>query len=164
MALRYDEVADIIRIIDASACDELVLETPELKLVIRRRGGAAPAESPAPPTALTSPGPQAERAAASPRAAAPVAIPSAGGGTRSGGVEIRSPMVGTFYRTPSPDAPPFVEMGSQVQKGDAVCVIEVMKLFTTIYAEASGRIAHIGAENAELVEYGRVLFVIEETA
>lgn len=165
MALRYDEVADIIRIIDASACDELVLETPELKLVVRRRGAGGPAESAAPPpAALTSAGPQTERAAAAPRPAAPVRSPAADGGSRTGGLEIRSPMVGTFYRSPSPDAPPFVEMGSEVQKGDAICVIEVMKLFTTIYAEASGRIAHIGAENAELVEYGRVLFVIEETA
>ncbi len=70
-------------------------------------------------------------------------------------------MVGTFYRAPSPDAAPFVEVGSIVHKGNPLCLIEVMKLFTTIAAEHDGRIVAIGAENAELVEYGRMLFVIE---
>jgi acetyl-CoA carboxylase biotin carboxyl carrier protein len=70
-------------------------------------------------------------------------------------------MVGTFYRAPSPDAAPFVEVGSAVRKGDPLCLIEVMKLFTTIAAEHEGRIVQIGAENTELVEYGRMLFVIE---
>lgn len=70
-------------------------------------------------------------------------------------------MVGTFYRAPSPDAPSFVEIGQHVRKGDALCVIEVMKLFTTIASEHDGRIVEIGADNAELVEYGRTLFVIE---
>lgn len=69
-------------------------------------------------------------------------------------------MVGTFYRSPSPGAPPFVEIGSKVKKGDPICIIEVMKLFTTIHAEWSGTVKEIGAENAELVEYGQMLFVI----
>jgi len=70
-------------------------------------------------------------------------------------------MVGTFYRAPSPETPPFVEIGSVVKKGQPLCLIEVMKLFTTVYAEQDGRVAHIGAENGELVEYGRTLFVLE---
>ena len=167
MALRYEDVADIIRIIDASDCDELVLETAELKLIVRRRGTvAAPEASQAMPVPalMTGPGPATTAPAAAGRPVpSPAPSPAAKAAT-GGGVEVRSPMVGTFYRAPSPETPPFVEMGSEVQKGQPLCVIEVMKLFTTIYAEASGRIAHIGAENAELVEYGRVLFVIEETA
>ncbi len=70
-------------------------------------------------------------------------------------------MVGTFYRAPSRDEPPFVEVGSVVGPGQPLCLIEVMKLFTTINAEVSGRVVQIGAENGELVEYGRTLFVIE---
>ena len=69
-------------------------------------------------------------------------------------------MVGTFYRSPSPGAPPFVEIGSKVNKGDPICIIEVMKLFTTIHADWSGIVKEIGAENATLVEYGQMLFVI----
>ena len=77
------------------------------------------------------------------------------------GLLVTSPMVGTFYRAPSPDAPPFVEVGQHVRKGDPLCLIEVMKLFTTIASEHDGRVVQIGAENAELVEFGRTLFVIE---
>ena len=70
-------------------------------------------------------------------------------------------MVGTFYRAPSPDAPPFVEIGTVVQPGQPLCIIEVMKLFTTINSEYAGRVVQIGAEVGDLVEYGRTLFVIE---
>ncbi|CAM5408375.1 Biotin carboxyl carrier protein of acetyl-CoA carboxylase OS=Afipia felis OX=1035 GN=accB PE=4 SV=1 [Afipia felis] len=79
------------------------------------------------------------------------------------GKEVVAPMTGTFYRAPSPDKPPFVEVGSIVRAGQPLCVIEVMKLFTTINAECDGRIVQIAAENSELVEFGRVLFVIEAT-
>ena len=70
-------------------------------------------------------------------------------------------MLGTFYRAPAPEAPPFVEIGAVVRKGQPLCLIEVMKLFTTIHAERDGRVVHIGAENGELVEHGRSLFVLE---
>ena len=76
-------------------------------------------------------------------------------------VEVVAPIVGTFYRAPAPDAPPFVEIGSAVRKGQPLCLIEVMKLFTTIASEHDGRVVAIGAENTELVEYGQTLFVIE---
>ena len=73
-------------------------------------------------------------------------------------------MVGTFYRAPSPDAPPFVEIGSLVRKGQPICLIEVMKLFTTINTEHDGRVVEIGVESGELVEFGQTLFVIEPAA
>jgi acetyl-CoA carboxylase biotin carboxyl carrier protein len=163
MALGFDDVADIVRMIDGSSCDEFILETNEFKLVLRRRG--APVV-----------GDQSHTAQASLTRAAPPLI-AAPKGTATGktasslgevpgakGAEVRSPMVGTFYRAPSPGAPNFVEVGSLVKKGDPLCIIEVMKLFTTIQAEFSGRVAQVGAENNELVEYGRLLFVIEEAA
>jgi acetyl-CoA carboxylase biotin carboxyl carrier protein len=74
---------------------------------------------------------------------------------------VRSPMVGTFYRAPSPKDPPFVEIGSIVRMGDPLCVIEVMKLFTTISADREGKIASIFPGNAELVEFDQPLFEIE---
>ena len=70
-------------------------------------------------------------------------------------------MVGTFYRSPSPDAAPFVEEGSSVRKGQTVCIIEAMKMMNEIEAPASGRVARIIAENAQPVEYGQALMVIE---
>jgi acetyl-CoA carboxylase biotin carboxyl carrier protein len=165
MTLRYDEIGEIVRLIDNSSCDELVVETPELRLVVRRRGaaaGPAPAASvsvPARPMSGNSAGGNGAPAAA-PAAAAQASAP----GEAPAGIEVRAPMVGTFYRSPKPDAPPFVEKGSRVEKGAPLCLIEVMKLFSTITAETAGRVVHVGAENGELVEFGRVLFVIEPDA
>lgn len=151
MGLSYDEITEILKIIDSSSCDEVVLETGDVRLVVRRRGAAS-----APPSAPS------ERPAVPPPAAAPA--PPAGvaeAPVPTGLHAIRAPMVGTFYRAPAPDAPPFVEVGSRVERGDPICIIEVMKLFTTIHAEHGGTITEIRAENAALVEYGQILFVID---
>jgi oxaloacetate decarboxylase (Na+ extruding) subunit alpha len=74
---------------------------------------------------------------------------------------IISPMVGTFYRAPSPDAPSFVEVGSVVEKGDTLCIIEAMKMMNEIEAEFRGKVARVVAENGQTVEYGESLFMIE---
>lgn len=162
MGLRYDEISEILKVIDSSSCDEFVLETDDIKLVVRRHGadGSAPLAAPSPvpaPARASAPAPQPSQApqasAPAPQAAAPQAA--------SGQTVVAAPMVGTFYRAPSPTEPPFVEVGSVVKAGDPLCIIEVMKLFTTIHAECDGRIAQIGAENATLVEYGQTLFVID---
>ena len=78
-----------------------------------------------------------------------------------GQVAIRSPMVGTFYRRPSPDDPAYVEVGGEVEVDAPLCLVEVMKLYTTIYAKTRGRIARICASDAELVEYDQILFIID---
>jgi acetyl-CoA carboxylase biotin carboxyl carrier protein len=156
VALNYDDIAEILKIIDGSSCDELIVETGDMKLVIRRNsaggGHAASLDTASGSIAVASAAPQ----------KAPSAVPAAAALAKAPHqIEIVAPMVGTFYRAPSPDAPPFVEVGSTVRKGQPLCLIEVMKLFTTIAAEHDGRIVQIGADNAELVEYGRTLFVIE---
>ena len=79
-------------------------------------------------------------------------------------VEIRAPMVGTFYRAPSPEAAPYVEIGQEIEPGQVVCVIEAMKLMNEIKAEVKGKIVDIQVDNAEPVEFGQVLFVIEPPA
>jgi acetyl-CoA carboxylase biotin carboxyl carrier protein len=153
MALRYDEISEILKLIDESSCDEFILETADLKLVVRRRGANNPAAiepaqaSPSFPTAAPT-----QPAARTPAASSPAAVDAAN--------VVRAPMVGTFYRSPSPGAPPFVEVGNKVKKGDPICIIEVMKLFTTIVAEWGGTVTEIGTGNAQLVEYGQMLFVI----
>ena len=153
MSLTYDEIAEIIKLIDSSSCDELVVETGDIKLVVRRNGAAPGAaaeyvERGSAPVTVSPAAPRKVRAASKVEAAA-------------GQIEVTAPMVGTFYRAPNPEAAPFVDVGTVVGVGDPLCLIEVMKLFTTINAEAAGRIVQIGAENGELVEYGRALFVIE---
>jgi acetyl-CoA carboxylase biotin carboxyl carrier protein len=153
MALSYDEISEIFKIIDESSCDEFVLETGDIKLVVRRRGAAdaTPAIESSQSTLSASAPPE------TPGQLAPQ--PAAASAATAANV-VTAPMVGTFYRAPSPDAPPFVEVGSKVKKGDPICIIEVMKLFTTIHAEWSGTVTEIGAENAKLAEYGQMLFVI----
>ena len=161
MSLTYDEIAEIIKLIDSSSCDELVVETGDIKLVVRRNGASAgaAAEYVERGSAPVTVSPAAPRKA---RAAAPkVAAADAADATAAGQIEVAAPMVGTFYRAPNPEARAFVDVGDVVGVGDALCLIEVMKLFTTINAEVAGRIVQIGAENGELVEYGRTLFVIE---
>jgi len=188
VALSYDEIAEILKIIDGSSCDELVVDTGDMKLVVRRNsaGGAratqdhliqdhvtqnpptvtpreisaAAAAPPVSPTAASAPAAPSSNRPNAP-AKMPARIPAEIPAKAPHQVEIVAPMVGTFYRAPAPDAPPFVEIGAAVRKGQPLCLIEVMKLFTTLASEHDGRIVAIGAENAELVEYGRTLFVIE---
>lgn len=165
MTLRYKDISEIISLVDSSSCDEFVLETDEVKLVLRRRGaGLEPSPGPAPvASSPASSGSQAAGSAPVTKTAAPQSSSGAASSRQTGDAPgvVCAPMVGTFYRAPSPDDPVFVEVGSKVKAGDPLCVIEVMKLFTTIHAEAAGAVREIGAENAQLVEYGQMLFVIE---
>jgi acetyl-CoA carboxylase biotin carboxyl carrier protein len=101
-------------------------------------------------------------------AAAPAAVPEAEPGAAAEAdeaaarlVPIPSPMVGTFYRSPAPDADPYVEENSRVEMGQTVCIVEAMKLMNEIESEVSGRIAKILVENAQPVEYGQALFLVE---
>jgi len=155
----FKEIGEILSLIDSSSCEEVVLETQDIKLVVHRRGAGHAASESATPSAPTAPSAPAAPVSSSP-APAPTA-PDAPQDQDDGAATVRAPVVGTFYRAPSPDAPPFVEVGSTVSQGDPLCVIEVMKLFTTIHADTDGVIESIGAENAQLVEYGQVLFSIK---
>ena len=92
------------------------------------------------------------------QAAAPGAVPPADEGRR---IVVKSPMVGTFYRTPAPDAPPFAEVGQDIEAGQVVCIIEAMKLMNEIKSEAAGRVAEILVENGAPVEFGQPLLVLE---
>lgn len=76
-------------------------------------------------------------------------------------IEIKSPMVGTFYKAPAPEAPPYVEIGKEIKEGDILCIIEAMKLMNEIKSEVKGRIADILVENGEPIEFGQVLFLVE---
>ncbi len=172
MTLSYKEVAEILRIIDESNCEELVLDIAGAKLVVRRwRSGAdVPArdgsegegrgKTEVPDNAQPMRDPP---ALAHPEDEGTGASPSRVGALARAddAVEVRAPMVGTFFRRPSPQEPPFVEVGAEVAAGDPLCLIEVMKLYTTIEAPCAGRVVEIVPEDATLVEHGAVLFRIE---
>ncbi|MBI4313854.1 MAG: acetyl-CoA carboxylase biotin carboxyl carrier protein [Candidatus Omnitrophica bacterium] len=98
--------------------------------------------------------------------AAPTALPAAAAASAAAlpppkGVTINSPMVGTFYRAPSPESPPFVELGQTIEPGKVICILEAMKLMNELKAEVKGRIVQVLAENGQPVEFGQPLFLIE---
>jgi acetyl-CoA carboxylase biotin carboxyl carrier protein len=155
--LKYSDVGEILSLIDSSSCDEVILEAEGIKLVVRRGGAAASTGGPSPhPAPSVTP---ASGAVARP-AASPLASPPKTSSTGGDGF-IGAPMVGTFYRATSPDDPPFVEIGSNVNVGDPICVIEVMKLFTTVHSEIVGTITQIGVDDAQMVEFGQMIFMID---
>ena len=158
MTLTYAEIAEIIKLIDASSCEEITLDVDGIRLSMRRGGGPAVAAAPA---AGGEDGADEADAAPGTEPGPPAETPAADGDPPADGLsEIRSPMVGTFYRAPSPTAPPFVEVGDEVGEDDPLCLIEVMKLYTTISATGPGRVAEIRVENGAMVGTDEVLFLI----
>jgi len=155
------EIKDLVRFVARADIDEFELETESFRLRVTRRS-LQPAPAAVAPVAV----PQAAPPPA-PAAPAPAAAPEPAGGGKDDGAkaadglyEQKSPIVGTFYRAPSPGAPPFVEVGQHVSAGQVLCIIEAMKLMNEIESEISGTIVEILPENAQPVEYGEVLFRI----
>jgi acetyl-CoA carboxylase biotin carboxyl carrier protein len=149
------EIQKLLDFIAQSTLDEVNIETSELKLSVKRYGVAPVVQQVAAPVVTAAP--VAVAAAPATPAAAPVAAPVA-----SNRVTIKSPMIGTFYRSAGPDKPLFVEIGTEISKGKTVCIIEAMKLFNEIEAEISGKIVEVLVENATPVEFDQPLFVVEQ--
>ena len=143
----------LIDLVSESNISELEITEAEGKVRIVKGGVAAPVQY-VQAVATPAAGP----AIAGAPAAAPVGAPAAAAST---GHAIKSPIVGTFYRSSGPGAPAFVELGSQVKEGDTVCIIEAMKILNEIEADKSGTIKQILGENGQAVEYGQPLFIIE---
>jgi acetyl-CoA carboxylase biotin carboxyl carrier protein len=162
MTLTTDDVKEIFNLLEESVFDELRLEMGELKLILRRRG-ASPVDldkpSPAAPLPLPTTRPVLPAdGGASVRAAHPGQDPNAPEAL----VEVRAPVLGTFYRAPKPGEPPFIDVGSKLQKDTSVGIIEVMKLMNTVVAGVIGAVAEICVEDGQLVEYGQVLIRVRE--
>lgn len=147
----------LIDLVSESNISELEITETEGKVRIVKGSIAAPVQY-VQTLAAPAAGPQAAGAAAPAIAVAPAAAPAEAAPV---GHAIKSPMVGTFYRSSSPGAPAFVEIGSQVKEGDTVCIIEAMKILNEIEADKSGTVTQILGENGQAVEYGQPLFIIE---
>jgi acetyl-CoA carboxylase biotin carboxyl carrier protein len=141
----------LIDLVQESGIAELEITEGEEKVKIVKGGVVTVAAAPAP--AIAAAGPAAAGAAAP---AAPATEPEPG----QDGHVVKAPMVGTFYRSPSPDAKSFVEVGQAVKEGDTICIIEAMKLMNEIEADASGVVKAILVENGQPVEYGQPLFIL----
>lgn len=160
----FKQLQELIRIVSKSNIGEITIEEKEYKVTIKQKPEpvvsmpapvytqvAAPAPLPAPVPAAVSP-------------AAPAPAPDKqkpAEAAASNLLTIKSPMIGTFYRSPSPDKPSFVNIGDEVTSGRVVCIIEAMKLFNEIESEVSGKIVKVMVEDASPVEYDQPLFLVE---
>ena len=145
------KVKKLIELVEESGIDELEIREGEESVRISRHS-KTPAQQYYAPAPMPAP-------AAAP-VAAPVAAAEAPSAPKLNGTVVKSPMVGTFYRTPAPTSPAFVEVGQTVKKGDTICIVEAMKMMNHIEAEVSGVIESILVENGQPVEYDQPLFTI----
>jgi acetyl-CoA carboxylase biotin carboxyl carrier protein len=147
--MNIDEIRELMLLLDKSSIAELELHKDDAKLILRKANG--------------------EKESTSTRVAAGTAAPAAvvneselAEAVSEKTVEVIAPMVGTFYAAPSPDSAPYVQVGDHVKPGQVLCIVEAMKLMNEIKSETSGTIIDILVKNAEVVEYGQVMFLIEE--
>ncbi|MEN9369717.1 MAG: hypothetical protein RI952_582 [Bacteroidota bacterium] len=153
------EIQELIKFVAKSGVSEVSIDRKDFKLTIKAQGNA-PAlinMQAAPVQVAASPAPVAVAAGAAPAAATPAAAPAENANL----ITIKSPMIGTFYRSGSPDKPAFVNVGDKIGPGNVLCVIEAMKLFNEIEAEISGKIVKILVDNASPIEYDQPLFLVE---
>lgn len=163
--MEYKQIQELIKTINKSSISELTIEQGDFKITIKQEMAAAQPQyimAPAAPVAMPAPLPAAAPAPASAPSAAPATKPAAETADASGSqITIKSPMIGTFYRSPSPDKPVFVNVGDEVKKGQVLCIIEAMKLFNEIECEMNCRIVKVLADDSSPVEYDQPLFIVE---
>jgi len=171
--MTYKEIQDLIKLVSKSELSEIRLKEGDFELTIRNKNytkGAsnnpsiiAPAMMPsiAAPQIAAAPAPAVvEEPAAQ---AAPASDTSEASDT-SNLIEVKSPIVGTFYRSSSPDKPPFIQVGDKIQEGSVVCIVEAMKLFNEIESEVAGQVVKVMVEDASPIEYDQVLFLVDPNA
>ncbi|TLU81469.1 MAG: acetyl-CoA carboxylase biotin carboxyl carrier protein [Chlorobium sp.] len=150
--MNLNEIKQLIDIVNSSDLQETIIEEGNFKIILRRSSAAIISQAAPVTTTVTLPAPSASTSTA----------PSvANAEPTSDLIESRSPIVGTFYQSSSPDSPPFVAINDTVKKGDVLCIIEAMKLMNEIEAEVSGTIVEILVENGQAVEYDQPLFRIK---
>jgi|TARA_R100000482_G_C5118365_1_gene144298 acetyl-CoA carboxylase biotin carboxyl carrier protein len=155
--MKAKEIQELIDYISNSGLAEVKIKTEEFELSIKKYAESAQVR-----VVESAPAPQPAAAPAPAPAPAPQPVASeAPAAASSNLVEIKSPMIGTFYLTPNPDAPAFVNVGDTIKAGQTVCIIEAMKLFNEIESEISGKIVKILVSNATPVEYDQPLFLVD---
>jgi acetyl-CoA carboxylase biotin carboxyl carrier protein len=146
--MNIKKIKELVDLMNENGLTEVEIEQEGMKVKLTKRAQGV-VEQVVTSSAATSP--------AAPQAAASEAPKD----EKNNRKEIKSPMVGTFYRSPAPDADDYVKVGDVIQKGDVLCIVEAMKLMNEVKAEFGGRIVEIAVENAEPVEYGQTMFVVE---
>jgi acetyl-CoA carboxylase biotin carboxyl carrier protein len=147
------KVKKLIELLDESGIAEIeITEGEESVRISRHAGSYAPLPMPV----------SAAPVAAAPAPAVAVSAPPPAAEPEEEGYAIKAPMVGTYYSSPSPGSPAFVQVGDKINEGDTLCIVEAMKMMNQIEAEVAGTIKSIRAQNGEPVEYGQILFVIDQ--
>ncbi|MGG0716542.1 acetyl-CoA carboxylase biotin carboxyl carrier protein [Robertmurraya massiliosenegalensis] len=160
--LKVQEIRELIKLVDQSNLDEFVYEVDDCKIKMKKNQGGAVAVSTQPavqPAAVEAPQPQVVEVAKTVEVKEEPAVEAAT--TDESLHKITSPMVGTFYHKPTPEADPYVKVGSKVTNDSIVCIVEAMKLFNEIEAEVNGEIVEILVKDGQLVEYGQPLFLVK---
>jgi acetyl-CoA carboxylase biotin carboxyl carrier protein len=164
MAMDFKQIQELIRLVNKSNIGELIVEEKGFSITIKQKQEpvqhiiAAPAAaSPVMIPSAPASAPMQQQSSASSFQESPKQQESVPATT----ITIKSPMIGTFYRSPSPGKPPFVEVGSEIEPGKPVCIIEAMKLFNEIESEVKGKIVKIMVDDASPVEYDQPLFLVE---
>ncbi|WP_242157256.1 acetyl-CoA carboxylase biotin carboxyl carrier protein [Aestuariivivens sediminis] len=159
--MEIKEIQNLIKFVAKSGASEVKLEMDDIKITIKTAGDSDTTVVHQVPAA---PMPQMQQVAAPvppPVAAEPAAPAAAPASEDSKYITIKSPIIGTFYRKPSPDKPLFVEVGQTIAEGDVLCIIEAMKLFNEIESEVSGKVVKILVDDASPVEFDQPLFLID---
>jgi acetyl-CoA carboxylase biotin carboxyl carrier protein len=156
--MKPKEIQELIEFISQTGLDEVNIETESFKLSVKKNSGIVKTVQEIATAPVMIPlAPQ----VAAPAAIEPAPKPAAQGADTSKYITVKSPMIGTFYKTPNPDSPPFVNVGDTISVGQTVCIIEAMKLFNEIESEVSGKVVKILVENASPVEYDQPLFLVD---
>ncbi len=144
-------IEEMLQLMESRGLVELEMEHQGLRIRLKK--------------ATSSPSPQlVEYVTGVPQQHAPAAVGAAASAPEGRRIIIKSPMVGTFYRAPAPDAPPFAEVGQDIEVGQVVCIIEAMKLMNEIKSEVAGRVTEVLMQSGEAVEFGQPLFSVEPPA
>jgi len=167
--MTYKEIQELIKLVNKMNLSEFKLKDGDLEMSIRTKDYSKTKRIVSDNPQVISVAPQAAPVQQIPVAPQTTAVPdlspnpanSQGENNNAGLIEVKSPIVGTFYRSSSPDKPPFVKVGDKIEVGDVVCIVEAMKLFNEIESEVAGTVVKVLSEDASPVEYDQALFLLE---
>jgi acetyl-CoA carboxylase biotin carboxyl carrier protein len=159
--MEYKHIQELIKTINKSNISELSIEEGDFKITIKQEFSGHAHYLPMAPQPVQTAPVQQQMAPANPPAAPVADKPAPAPAAHSNLITIKSPMIGTFYRSPSPDKPIFVNVGDEIKAGQVLCIIEAMKLFNEIESEVSGRLVKVIADDSSPVEYDQPLFLVE---
>ena len=154
--MNLKEIKEIIALMNENSLNEIEIEREGLKLKLKKSAEGV---------IMGTPTHFAVESLPAPKAASLVSVPPSSGAAdvSKTNKDIKSPMVGTFYRSPSPEAEAFIEVGQTVEVGQVVCIVEAMKLMNEIKSEVRGKVIEVAVQNAEPVEFGQTLFIVDPT-